>query len=263
MAYPTQITIASGRTVYEGDPDSDEGITSRQVQVSVTYQMERGDEDLLLVTETKAREVDAAQEAVWRQVRREQTELRMEEMHLPAELAPHPTDEDDPLAGGPGEDQGIEDDGENHGQDPDGDWPEDEPPSYGGNGEDHGGSHGGGSPPPYHPAAAAQGLHPCRTGPGNGTGNGQSVSALAGQGVNGPQARAVTKPQRLALGAQARRLGLSDQALAEIIRERFGKSSYTPRYAVDRLTRAEAESLLRALSEREREAARQGQSAPA
>ena len=251
MAYPTQITIASGKTVYEGDPENDEGITSRQVQVSVTYQMERGDEDLLAVTERKAKEVDAAQEAAWRQVKREQTEM---ELPPKAEPPPHPTDEDDPLGGEPGEDDG---------QDPDGDWADDEPPSYGGNGEDHEdnheGSHGGGggpTPPPYRPAAAPQGPHACRIGPGNGTGH--DASSVTG-GVNGPQARAVTKPQKLALGAQARRLGLSDQALAEIIRERFGKSSFTPRYAVDRLTRAEAEALMRALSEREWESARADQ----
>ena len=69
MAYPTQITITGGKTVYAGSPEDGEGITSRQVQVSVTYQLERADDDLLLVAEAKAREVEAAQAAVWRQVR--------------------------------------------------------------------------------------------------------------------------------------------------------------------------------------------------
>ena len=60
-------------------------------------------------------------------------------------------------------------------------------------------------------------------------------------------AQSIRKPQKLAIEAQARRLGLSDHALADTIRERFGKESYTPRFAVDKLTKAEAGLLLQAL----------------
>ena len=233
MAYPTQITLSSGKTVYAGD-ESD-GITSRQVQVSVTYQLERADDDLLLVTERKAKEVEAAHDAVWRQVNREQTELRMDEMELPP---PPPSDEDDPLG-----DQG----------DPDEDWPNDEPPFYGGHGGEPDGG-GGAMPPPHHRAVPVEGLHACRTESGNGYGNGHGGPGTAGTEhpqpeINHPErlAQSIRKPQKLAIEAQARRLGLSDQALSEIIRERFGKTSFTPRFAVDKLTKAEADALLRAL----------------
>ena len=95
MAYPTQITIASGMTVYAGDPQNDEGITSRQVQVSVTYQLERSDADLLHVTALKARELDAAQEVVWHQIWGERT-ARGDQTAM--DLSPgSPGDEDAPL----------------------------------------------------------------------------------------------------------------------------------------------------------------------
>ena len=249
MAYPTQITISAGKTVYEGDQS--DGITSRQVQVSVTYQLERADDDLLQVTARKAKEVEAAQAAVWRQVRREQTEMELP----PGDQGPHlPTDEDDPLGG-----QGSQDE----------DWPgdgseDDDPPFYGGGEEGHGEepADGGGIAPPYHPAASQgvnpqgtrpQGLHSCRTGPGNGYGNGHQIEnghhppAPGGSPTAERLPQSIRKPQKLAIEAQARRLGLSDQALAATIRERFGKESYTPRFAVDKLTKAEADALLRAL----------------
>jgi len=221
MAYPTTLTLASGKTVYEGDPDNDDGITSRQVQVSVTYQLERGDADLLAVTARKAQEVEAAQAAVWRQVRKEQTE-----MELPPGGGP-PDDEDDPLRG--------EDDGDESG---------DDPPFYDGSpdySQDYPEDDGSGSMPPPH-SLPAQGVPSCHTGPAGG--DGHDTSGHNGSGGVPP---AITKPQKLAIGAQARRLGLSEVALAEIVRERFGKTSFTPRYAVDRLTKAEADSLLRAL----------------
>ncbi|MBV9852122.1 MAG: hypothetical protein JO250_20850 [Armatimonadetes bacterium] len=231
MAYPTQITIASGKTVYAGDEE--DGITSRQVQVQVTYQLERGDGDLLLVTARKAKEVEAAQAAVWRQVRGEQTE-----MDLPHDLPSPPGDEDDPL-------QSEDDEGDDPGEDP---------PLYDGDGD--GPDEGGGAAPAYRPGGTGTGYgRPCPGGTGTGYGRpcpgdrGQNGDghADASSEDSGARPRGVTKPQRLAIQAQARRLGLGEQALAETIRERFGKESFTPRFAVDKLSKAEADVLLRAL----------------
>lgn len=230
MAYPTQITIASGTTVYEGD--NNDGITSRQVQVSVTYQLERQDVDLLHVTAVKAREVDAAQEVVWHHIWEDRAVRGGQaEMGLPPRP---PGDEDDPLGG-----QGDPDDG------PDDGGMDDVPPFHVG-GEGHGKGHGdGATPPPHHAAVPAEGVHACRTGPARAPGNGHAGGSPPDQ----PERVEpwISKPQKLAVAAQARRLGLSDVALAEMIRERFGKESFSPHFAVDRLTKAEGDALLRAL----------------
>ena len=264
MAYPTQITIASGKTVYEGDPESDEGITSRQVQVSVTYQLERADDDLLHVTATKAKEVEAAQEAVWRQVRGSRRSWGWIRNCPRARRATRTTP-----SGRPGEDQ-ERTAGRRERVD-------DEPPFYGGGekaSEDHGGRSraDGGIAPPYHPRRAVR-REPCTpAAPGRGTAPGTATERSAptcpvpSASHRERVAQSIRKPQKLAIEAQARRLGLSDQALAETIRERFGKESYTPRFAVDKLTKAEADALLRALQapgHGDGQAIRPGQAMPA
>jgi hypothetical protein len=248
MAYPTKITLTSGKTEYGGSTDG-EGITSRQVRVSVTYELERQDEDLLVVTERKAREVEEAQAAVWRQVRKEQGELgRATPPHsLPKDEGPEdegPEDEeDDPLRPYGEESPDEEHDGESSdGWNSDGDAPgdsEDQDPTA-----HHLEQHPTGN------GASPWNSHTCRTGTSAGKACGEKVSESGPvpQTVTEPQPLPMTKPQKLALEAAARRLGLSDTALADLIRKRFGKSSFTARYAVERLSKVEAGELLRSLA---------------
>jgi hypothetical protein len=245
MAYPTKVTIRSGKTVYAGDPDG-EGITSRFVQVSVTYALERSDDDLLASVARKAREVEAAHLAVWRQVRREQGELALRPApagfgdDAPPELVDGRGPHDDP---GPPDDPRPDDD--------------DPLPSYARD-EDEEKDEEGGFVPPSDEVPFTEG--PSEDGPTeypadrNAVSQGSAERSITGNGAaptsngSGPRPVPVTKPQKLAIGGQARRLGLSDVALAETIRRRYSKTSHTPRFAVDRLTKKEGEDLLRALA---------------
>ncbi len=64
MAYPVQITLGTGNKVSVN-------YQSQEVNVCVTYQLERGENDLLAVARAKADEVVAAHGIVWERVRDE------------------------------------------------------------------------------------------------------------------------------------------------------------------------------------------------
>ncbi len=64
MAYATQITISTGSKVSVN-------YQSNEVQVGVTYQLEREDEDLLQLVESKAAEVEAAHRRLWKTLKAE------------------------------------------------------------------------------------------------------------------------------------------------------------------------------------------------
>ena len=49
MTYPRELTIATGTTVYAGDPESEERIVSREVRVSVTYEIDDDEADVPLL----------------------------------------------------------------------------------------------------------------------------------------------------------------------------------------------------------------------
>ncbi len=67
MAYPVQVTLGTGNKVSVN-------YQSQEVSVSVTYQLERGEDDLLSVAHEKADEVVAAHGVVWAKVRGKSTQ---------------------------------------------------------------------------------------------------------------------------------------------------------------------------------------------
>ena len=85
MAYPVQITIGTGNKVSVN-------YQSQEVNVCVTYQLERGENDLLTVAREKAGEVIAAHGIMWARVRGETTDEKNARMSsTPTEEAEVPT----------------------------------------------------------------------------------------------------------------------------------------------------------------------------
>lgn len=72
MAYAKELTIALGQTVYAGDSESDEHVTSQEARVEVTYVLEQGDMDVPLLANVKAAEVQHALSAARQQLRRQE-----------------------------------------------------------------------------------------------------------------------------------------------------------------------------------------------
>ena len=72
MAYAKELTIALGQTVYAGDSESDERVTSQEARVEVTYVLEQGDMDVPLLANVKAAEVQHALAAARQQMRRQE-----------------------------------------------------------------------------------------------------------------------------------------------------------------------------------------------
>lgn len=60
MATATELTLTLGRTVYSGDPDSDERIQAREARVSVTWSLGEDEQDLTLTTSALAEEAEQA-----------------------------------------------------------------------------------------------------------------------------------------------------------------------------------------------------------
>ncbi len=78
MAYAKELTIALGQTVFAGDSQSEERITSQEARVEVTYVLERDDMDVPLLASVKAAEVQHALCAARQQLHRqpEPTDVR-------------------------------------------------------------------------------------------------------------------------------------------------------------------------------------------
>ncbi len=60
MATATEMTLTLGRTVYSGDPDSDERLQAREARVSVTWSLDEDEQDLTLTTSALAEEAERA-----------------------------------------------------------------------------------------------------------------------------------------------------------------------------------------------------------
>ncbi len=60
MATATELTLTLGRTVYSGDPDSDERLQAREARVSVTWSLGEDEQDLTLTTSALAEEAEQA-----------------------------------------------------------------------------------------------------------------------------------------------------------------------------------------------------------
>ncbi len=60
MATATELTLTLGKTVYSGDPDSDERLQAREARVSVTWSLGKDEQDLTLTTSALAEEAERA-----------------------------------------------------------------------------------------------------------------------------------------------------------------------------------------------------------
>ena len=69
MAQAIEMTIATGRTVYDGDPAHDERIRSREARVSVTWRLGEDEQDLALMASVLAEEAERALSAACRAAR--------------------------------------------------------------------------------------------------------------------------------------------------------------------------------------------------
>ena len=67
MAYATQITIGTGRKVSVN-------YQSQEVQVGVTYQLEREDQNLLQLVENKAAEIESVHRRLWKKLKSERAQ---------------------------------------------------------------------------------------------------------------------------------------------------------------------------------------------
>lgn len=84
MAYAKELTIALGQTVFAGDSQSEERITSQEARVEVTYVLERDDMDVPLLASVKAAEVQHALSAARQQLHRQPDAADMRPVPSPA-----------------------------------------------------------------------------------------------------------------------------------------------------------------------------------
>ncbi len=252
MVYPTEMTVATGTTVYAADPTSDERLVSREVRVSVTYRIDEEEvTDVAALARAKAAEVEGARLAASERI----TNLtRIERMDTanPA-LAPDDVpfdpsgpafDPSDPALEPP--DEQDEYDKREQGNE------EEYDPGSSQEEEDYGftasGCHTGNSGPaengtavPPHPAGAW--VPPSETRQAFGT-QASKVEAFRRDDTSSQvpeETDLATKPQVLALGSYFKRLGLSYSSQTALLRTRFGK------FRPERLTKAEAIALIRSL----------------
>ena len=83
MAYPVEVTISTGNKVSLN-------YQSQEVNVSITYHLEREDADLLVVVEDKARELARAHALAWKRVKDGDAPAPVEEEEAKAAEAPLP-----------------------------------------------------------------------------------------------------------------------------------------------------------------------------
>jgi len=216
MICPTEMTIATGTTVYAGGPDSDERIVSREVRVSVTYRIDERETNVADLAFAKAAEVERARQAAQERIA---AQGRIER----GGTGPHEPgfDPSDPALEPPDEEEG----------DP---FPEGAdylsarcgPAPYGGCPENGGHARNGF---PANPPAST-----------DGTERVTEVSKVPEEETDW-----ATRPQVLALKSHFTRLGLSPENQAALLRARFGK------FRPERLTKTEAAGLMRCLERNE------------
>lgn len=259
MIYPTEMTLATGTTVYAGDPESDECIASREVRVSVTYRIEE-DEDFDLADFAFARAADverarlAAQERIEKSRERGQADAceaafgSSKEAFDPEEAF----DPSDPALEPPDEEENEEENDED-GVAPD---PFPEEANYlsarcspAANGGHLGNSGYPGSGEHFQNGTYAQNKTYAQNGLPAFPAASPAGMRRAAEAETVPQTDQVspdetdwaTKPQVLALGSHFRRLGLSPENQTALLRARFGK------FRPERLTKDEAAGLMRYL----------------
>lgn len=267
MVYPTEMTVATGTTVYAADPASDERLVSREVRVSVTYRIDEEEvTDIAALARAKAAEVEGARLAASERI----TNLTFIERMGTSSAAPAPDDTrfdpSDPALEPPDEqDEYDNEDDENNEEEDEGRYTSPEEAGY-----EEASDVGIGR---SLPGVGYQ------TGDGDHAENGSSIPRSTGSWVPhaevrqafGTQASKVeafgsqvpeetdlaTKPQVLALGSYFKRLGLSYGSQSALLRTRFGK------FRPERLTKAEAIALIRSLERGEVERGEYEVAAPA
>lgn len=230
MAHVTAVTIGHTDRVSAN-------YQSQEVSVSVTFQLERSDDDLQAFVEDKAAEVESAHGTIWRRIRelREQRKAEAEAAATPPEAptaTPRPTRR------------------RKSAPDP---WPQDPPPLVNGqtngqaddsaNGPDHGEALG---------QASGQ-ANGAANGHSNGSANGATYGDPVGVGTMVAEPPPATQPelpttspleamatvaQQRALLTLAHRAGMEDAGLSEWLLARCGKPG------LDDLTKQEAAQLL-------------------
>ncbi len=213
MVYPTEMTIATGTTVYAGDPTSDECIVSREVRVSVTFRIEEEEDfDLADLAYAKAAEVERARLAAQERIERNRTDPYQASFD-PNDPALEPPDADAP--------------------DP---FPEAADYLSARCGPASNGVYLGNAGHPGNRMCVQNGVPPLPPAFPAGT-----EGVTEADRISEAETDWATKPQVLALGSHFKRLGLSPQDQTALLRARFGK------FRAERLTRAEAAELMRSL----------------
>lgn len=222
MVYPMEMTLATGTTVYAGDPGSDEQIASREVRVSVTYRIEEQEDfDLADFAHARAAEVERARLAAQERLERDRTD--------PYEAQKEPAFGHDEASFDPSDPSLEPPDEEAVPPDP---FPQEADylcthcsPAPGGGRPANQECHGYPPLPPASPAGAER----------------IAGTDKASGAVNHEETDWATKPQVLALGSHFRRLGLTPENQTALLRTRFGK------FRPERLSKDEAAGLMRFL----------------
>ena len=196
----------------------------QEVQVSVTYALEPGDTNLVLLADRKALEVTLAHEAAWNRIGafrssgsggrgssarcsgpRAADEDRADDEDMEAETDdPDDCSDDDPLAGLP-----------HRGNDPFGGGPA--------------------------PAGAARPFPVATTGWGARNGDGRPASGPDRAPDPAPGAEPLTGPQKILIRSRARKIGLTSYALDSLVFQQFKV------WKIERLSKDQAATLLAAL----------------
>ena len=242
MAHVTAVTIGHTDRVSAN-------YQSQEVSVSVTFQLERSDDDLQAFVEDKAAEVESAHGTIWRRIRelREQRKAEAEATATAAAEAAETPAEAPTATPRPTRRR-------KSAPDP---WPQDPPPLVNGqtngsvsdsaNGQDHGQALGAAN---GHTNGAANGH---ALGEANGSANGATYGDPVGVGTMVAEPPPATQPelpttspleamatvaQQRALLTLAHRAGMEDAGLSEWLLARCGKPG------LDDLTKQEAAQLL-------------------
>ena len=233
MARATHLTISTadrirldGRGGDEGEDGENE--VRQEVQVSVTYALEPGDTNLVLIADRKALEVTLAHEAAWNRIGAFRTGAFRGNGGSGGTSGRCP----DPRAAD--EEREADEDREDEIEDPD-DGSEDDPlaglPRCGNDPL-------GGGPAP---AGAARPYPVPMTDRETRNGGGRPVPGPNRAPAPAPDAEAMTGPQKILIRSRARKIGLTPYALDSLVFQQFKV------WKVERLTKDQAASLLAAL----------------
>ena len=226
MAHATHLTISTADRIRldgRGGEESEDGENEvrQEVQVSVTYALDPGDTNLVLIADRKALEVTLAHEAAWNRIGAFRGNGGRSNGGNPVRCpAPRAADND----------RESDEDREDEIGDPD-DGSEDDPLA----GLPHRGNDPFGGGPA--PAGAARPYPVPMTDRKTRDGDDRPDRAPA----PAPDAEAVTGPQKILIRSRARKIGLTPYALDSLVYQQFKV------WKVERLTKDQAASLLAAL----------------